>query len=276
MPQYVTYDMQPGEHRTREIVNSLLRNFGDTIYLRVKNEGIVHFESELQDPKPIYLDACLEAQRLVSGEVHVIENKADSLWFYLLPEDIVSDNFSPVITFTDLAGKSKHQAEISFAFHCPVTEQMFMRGEVVEPNSSNSIVLERTVVQSLAENDTIYLLFTASDRTSVVFEMSDPNTGEDCMHSLVMRDGDSTRVGKGVHWYRYDIQNMPDSVNAHLVLVGAKTIDTVTCTMFNDCDGVAVRTYKANSTRCWRTKPGCQAIRSAMCTTAWLLRTAPM
>lgn len=243
VPQYATYDMAPNEHRTREIVYSLLKNFGDTIYMRVKNKGIVHFEAELTQPKPIYIDACGEAEHLVSGESHEI-SKNDTLWFYLLPEDILSDNFSPVITFTDLGGKSTHQASVCFAFTCPVTEQMFERGEAIDVYSSKSIVLERTVVQSLAENDTIYLAFTANDRTSVVFDMSDPNTGEDCMHAIVMRDGDSTRVGKGVYWYRYDLLSMPEDVNAHLTFTGVKATDTVTCTMYNDCDGVVLRQYR--------------------------------
>lgn len=242
-PQYLSYVMTPNEHRERKIVHSLLKNFGDTIYLRVKNTGIVHFEAEFVDPTPIYLDACNEADSLIIGHEYNCEGGADTLWFYMRPEQIQSDNFSPIIVFKDRSGASNAE-KVHFAFNCPVTEQMFERALDAGNMGTKRQVIERTTVQSLASNDTIYLMITANKASTFMLEMADANTGEDCMHAQMLRNGDAMRIGKGVQWYRYDLHELPENVNAHLILRSAKETDTVSCILQNDCDGVAIRTYK--------------------------------
>ena len=208
IPQVESRKLKAKQESTRELAYSSLETFGDTIYVKINSTTNLYFSA--QKVESDYFEPITACEDAVTFELNKRYNQAagDTVWYYLNPSQLNSNpELTPRLHLIN-AGKA-NTIKASISYHCPVTYKMTTSTVTMKANEELYKVLERSLVDQVATNDSVLIQLVATAAFSFEAELIDPNTGDDCVHATLLNVGDSiVQESATTKWYKMHVATL--------------------------------------------------------------------
>lgn len=237
-PQSQSVKLAANAEKSKLLVNSTFDSYNDTVYFRIKTDAAIHFEAQLQEPKPFTPFSVCGTEQIVEPNTEY-EQTADSVWYKAVIADYSDEKFPglvPMIVFTNEATAQTIRAYLSY--DCNITKAPQMESRKLGANSVATKLVERSMIP---EKEAAYICLVGKNFKFKV-EMVNPNDGSDCRHALDLALDTTYNQEASTMWYRFNtnIENI-EQLKFIPKMWNTDAAAKVTVSLYEDCEGELIQ-----------------------------------